>query len=74
MCKRHACSIMNLKPSLSLDSSVDCITNGTHMLLQLLTTAERLVEVSDQSSSDLTSTDMDLLDYCKVCLAKFHPE
>lgn len=60
---------MNVQPVLSSKSLVDCINNRVLTPQQLLTISRRLMVVSDQSPSDLTSTTaMDEVSYCRECL------
>lgn len=65
--------IMNGKSARRFQSPVDCVNNGALMLQQLQTISEQLVVSSEQSPSDLISTTaMDQVNYCRVCLDRAH--
>lgn len=66
-------TVMPVQSSSSLYSPIYCITDGTLTPQQWLEISKRLVAVSDQSSSDFTSTTArDQMNCFDVCLESAH--
>lgn len=69
----NTCNTMNVEGPSSIEGPVDCINDRTLMFQQELVISKRMVAVTDQLSTDLTSiTAMYQFHYCRICLDQSH--